>query len=232
MLVDHYGLFLDPEQTWWRVPGRLAAPIFFFLIGFGRTRGIPLSWLWLGVALTLIEVWTSGNGLAGLEFNILLSFALLRLVLPLLERAVLPSPLRVVALLGATLLLIWPGRILEYGAEGWLWAYFGLAQRLAAERPDAVSRRRALALGLVATAVYVGIESFELEPTLAQAVVLSLLFAGLLATLLVFRRGPAAVQPPRPIATPLRLCGRHSLEIYAVTLAAMQLGAFWWARTA
>ena len=28
-LLDHYGLYFDPDQEWWRVFGRLAVPIFF-----------------------------------------------------------------------------------------------------------------------------------------------------------------------------------------------------------
>ena len=38
VLADHYGLFFDPDTDGWRVVGRIAAPIFFFLIGFARTR--------------------------------------------------------------------------------------------------------------------------------------------------------------------------------------------------
>ena len=41
VLIDHYGLFFDPNADWWRVVGRGAAPVFFFLIGFARTRTVP-----------------------------------------------------------------------------------------------------------------------------------------------------------------------------------------------
>ena len=33
-------------------------------------------------------------------------------------------------------------------------------------------------------------------------------------------------QPPEPLATVLRFCGRYSLEIYAATLLAMQITAY------
>ncbi len=46
VLVDHYGFFFDNDQDWWRVFGRLAAPIFFFFIGFARTRRVPRCWPW------------------------------------------------------------------------------------------------------------------------------------------------------------------------------------------
>jgi hypothetical protein len=38
----------------------------------------------------------------------------------------------------------------------------------------------------------------------------------------MFRRTALSVQPPAPIALLFRFCGRYSLEIYAVTLFAMQ----------
>src|SRR5215207_3097947 len=58
-LVDHYGLFFDPEDNWWRLVGRIAAPIFFFLVGFARNRTVPLSWVLLGLALTAADYLTS-----------------------------------------------------------------------------------------------------------------------------------------------------------------------------
>lgn len=39
MLVDHVGMYLFPEQMWFRVVGRIAFPLFLFLVGYsGHTR--------------------------------------------------------------------------------------------------------------------------------------------------------------------------------------------------
>src|SRR3712207_6715418 len=90
VLVDHYGLFFVEDQTWWRLFGRIAAPIFFFLIGFARTRTVPWTWIAFGAALTVMGYVTLG-GLKQITLNILLNFALLRLVvLPAVERSVIP----------------------------------------------------------------------------------------------------------------------------------------------
>src|SRR5262249_41552895 len=89
LLIDHYGLYFDPDRSWWRVFGRLAAPIFFFLIGFARTRSVPWTWIAFGVGLTALDVWTSWgeDRLRNVTLDILLNFAILRLaVLPLVEQ--------------------------------------------------------------------------------------------------------------------------------------------------
>ena len=80
VLVDHFGYFFVEDDQWWGVFGRMGAPPFFFLMGYARTRTVPLRWIWLGVGLTVLDSWN--NGWAWVAPNILLSFALIRVVLP------------------------------------------------------------------------------------------------------------------------------------------------------
>ena len=47
--VDHFGHFFMEDDRWWSVFGRLAAPTFFFLMGYAQTRTVPLRWIWLGI---------------------------------------------------------------------------------------------------------------------------------------------------------------------------------------
>jgi TraX protein len=58
--VDHFGHFFMNDDRWWSVFGRLAAPSFFFLLGYAQTRTVPLHWIWLGVILTLLNSWNAG----------------------------------------------------------------------------------------------------------------------------------------------------------------------------
>jgi hypothetical protein len=58
-LIDHTGVFFDPAEPWWRLFGRVAAPIFFFLVGFARSRRVPWTWLALGAALTVSQCCSS-----------------------------------------------------------------------------------------------------------------------------------------------------------------------------
>ena len=80
-----------------------------------------------------------------------------------------------------------------------------------------------LVASLVAAVVFLWQEhrvySFSSAQLATLAVGLGLLCAGLSR----FRRGPSRVQPPEPVAGALRFVGRHTLEIYAIQLAASEL---------
>jgi hypothetical protein len=219
LLVDHYGLFFVADDGWWRVAGRVAAPIFFFLIGFGRTQRVPPSWLAWGALLTAVDYLMDGDG--GLQANILVNFALVRLALPYVERQVMGYPLRLVALVGISAALIsLLDPVLEYGSEGWLWALFGLSHGLLLERSSTAAALREYALAGVAAGVYVLREVSDYDFALIQALVLALVIGWLTSRLLDFRRADLSLLQLRPL---FAVAGRYSLEIYALSLLAMQV---------
>lgn len=239
--IDHFGFFFVENADWWSVLGRLAAPVFFFLIGFAQSKTVPASWIILGVLLTLLESWSANWG--WVTPNILLSFALLRILRPrvqgLLEKyswiafAILVFVL--LAVLGVT------AQIVDYGAAGWLWALFGLCQRMYVDRSSNIVGQQSaqtrkpmlhtmaepglmrLIACLSAASVYMWQEQLEFEFSglhLASCIVgLSVLSL----ILVMFRRGPSCIQPPAPVAQALRFTGRHTLEIYAIQLAGSEL---------
>ena len=220
VLVDHYGLFFDPDQTWWRVFGRPAAPIFFFLIGFARTNAIPAYWLVLGAILTGLDVISDGRDAS---LNILFSFALLRLVLPHVESFIAHKrfALPLLALLLAALAPLF-GNVIEYGLSGWLWALLGLSARLAiAGEPGSALVRNIVAL--ICGSFYLFSESLFWELDFAQVFTLALLTGALAATLLAFHRKDLEWSPPAPLARALNWIGHRSLEIYAGSTIAMQV---------
>ena len=118
------------DDRWWSVFGRLAAPTFFFLMGYAQTRTVPLRWIWLGVILTLLESWNANW--TWVAPNILLSLALIRSARPyvqiLLQRHGWAAFAFLVSALFAVLSIA--VKIVDYGSEGWLWALFGLCQRM------------------------------------------------------------------------------------------------------
>jgi hypothetical protein len=219
VLVDHYGLFFDPDETWWRVFSRPGAPIFFFLIGYARTTNIPASWIVLGAILTGLDIVSDGWDAS---LNILFSFALLRRVLPhaegLITQKRLALPLLALALAALAPLF---GNVIEYGFSGWLWALLGLSARcaLGGEPGSALARN---IVGLVCGEFYLFSESLFWRLEFAQIFALSLLIGGLVATLLAFRRKDLTWRPPAPLAQTLNWIGRRSLEIYAGSTIAMQ----------
>jgi len=222
VLIDHYGLFFDPNADWWRVVGRGAAPVFFFLIGFARTRTVPWMWIVLGAILTALDAFVS-SGLEDVSLNILFNFALIRLVSPWIERHVLESRwgLPALAILCVALIPL-AGLLLEYGASGWLWALVGLTAREALVSRDAYIRRMRNVVATIALSAYVVSESIDFEFDALQTGALFGLMAALTAAFLHFRRVDAPWSFPAPLSRSVHWIGRRSLEIYAVSLFIMQ----------
>ena len=120
--AGHFGFFFMEDEQWWSVFGRFAAPPFFFLVGYAQSRTVPLHWIWIGVILTLLE--SSNADWTWVAPNILLSLALIRIARPYVQMLVQRHGWAAFVLLVSTLLAVLPvaAKIVDYGAEGWLWA--------------------------------------------------------------------------------------------------------------
>jgi hypothetical protein len=132
-------------------------------------------------------------------------------------------------------------QIVDYGAEGWLWALFGLSQRIYVDDKSVINlngtaqisaplntRREHLGLMrllacLITAAAYVWREQIEFDFSQLQFVVFILGMGILSLQLCLFQRGPTRIQPPKLIAGALGFIGRHTLEIYAIELAGFEL---------
>lgn len=240
--VDHFGHFFMEDDKWWSVFGRPAAPTFFFLMGYAQTRTVPLHWIWLGVILTLLNSWNADW--TWVTPNILLSLALVRFARPYVQILVQRYGWFAFALLVCTVIAVLPiaGKIVDYGAEGWLWALFGLYQRMYVDGRSVADADGAAQtspppghgvtgnLGLmrllaciVAAVVYVWQEQGEYSFPQVHFAAFILGVCILSLGLFLFRRGPSRIQPPEPMAGALRFIGRHTLEIYAIQLAGFEL---------
>jgi hypothetical protein len=240
--VDHFGYFFVEDDRWWSVFGRLAAPSFFFLMGYAQTRTVPLYWIWLGVILTLLESWNANW--TWVSPNILLSFVLIRSARPYVQILLQRHGWTAFAFFVSTLVAVvsTAANVVDYGSEGWLWALFGLCQRIyvdgrsapGADDPVQSSVLPAPAMtkntGLMrllacfaAVVVYVWQE--QREYSFHHIYFVSFIFGigGWSASLCLFLRGPSHIQPPKAIAGALRFIGRHTLEIYAIQLAGSEL---------
>jgi hypothetical protein len=238
--VDHFGHFFMEDDRWWSVFGRLAAPTFFFLLGYAQTRTVPLHWIWLGVILTLLESWNAEW--TWVTPNILLSFALIRSARPYVQILLQRHGWATFAFLVLSLLAVLSiaAKIVDYGSEGWLWALFGLCQRIYVDSRSSTDvdgpaqrlappalKENAGAMRLLAcfAAVVVCVWQEQREYSFPQIQFAVFVFGigAWSASLCLFLRGPSRIQPPEAIAGALRLIGRHTLEIYAIQLAGSEL---------
>lgn len=240
--IDHTGLYFIEDDEWWRLAGRLAAPIFFYLVGFAQTRKVPAHWIVLGLLLTLLDFWNEGwNWVAP---NILLSFALVRFARPAIKRLVESGWSGLVAII-ALLVLALPlaSTVVEYGAEGWLWALFGLCQRVWLDQASLDQARQNLpraqaggpdlphrfaghmrtATAVVAAIIYVWQEQKDLAFDITQTLALACGVTVMSVALWRFRQGPSQIQLPAPAAATLSFVGRNTLEIYVLQLVASEI---------
>jgi hypothetical protein len=236
--VGHIGYFFVDDELWWSVFGRLAAPILFFFLGYAQTRAVPLYWIWLGVILTVLDSWN--DDWSWVAPNILLSFALIRIVRPYVQILLQRHGWTAFVVLVGALVAVLPvaAKLVDYGAEGWLWALFGLCQRryldgrsaVSAGAPSQSAHETTQTLGLmrlmacvIAAVVYVWQEQKEFSFPQIHLTVFVVITAAASISLCWFRRGPSRIQPPEMVAGVIRFIGRHTLEIYAVQLAASEL---------
>jgi hypothetical protein len=239
--ADHLGYFFMEDDLWWSTFGRLAAPIFFFLLGFARTRTVPVHWIWLGVVLTLLESWT--HDWTWVAPNILLSLVLIRIARPHVQVLLQHDGWAGFFLLVCGLLAALPitSVIVDYGSEGWLWALFGLCQRMYVDGRTVVDVHGAaqnsalpvratenmalmrLLACIVAAVAYVWQEQREYSFPQYHFAAFILGVGVLSISLCLFQRGPSSIQPPEVIAGFLRFIGRHTLEIYAIQLAGSEI---------
>jgi hypothetical protein len=127
MLCDHIGAFFFPEQTWWRVIGRMGFPAWFFLAGYSRGREISQT-LWIGAAMVIFGNFVFGQYM--FPANALVSFICIRLFIAHFYKHIFA---RLEFLLYATviclILSIPTNFIFEYGTLVFLLAMFGYAVR-------------------------------------------------------------------------------------------------------
>ena len=237
VVVDHTGYFFIENNDWWSLFGRFAAPVFFFLLGYARSRVVPISWVLFGIFLTALDSWN--NDWVWVAPNILLSLTFIRLVRPHVETGLRQTGLWGFTLLVLILILILPiaGEVVEYGSEGWLWALFGLIQRNYMDARsihntsgrdqrlsspplpggDHLGLMRIIAVTLAAS-VATWQEQVEYSFAPVQLSVLTVGMVLLSIILWLFHRGPSRYQPSLALSVLPRFLGRHTLEVYTIQL--------------
>lgn len=230
MVIDHIGIYFYPDESWFRVLGRLCVPIWFFLIGYARTRDIPFKVI-LGVGILM-----GSNMLAG-EFlfpvTILVTLMIGRYYIDTWMFAARRGGEAMAGLFFMLLLLTFPTfLIFEYGTLGLLFTVFGALCRYKQdyknEMPEGFERQILyFAAGSFVVFVMIQIAPFKVL-TGIQLSVLCLSMAGVY--FILNRFAPAELPTitsklPSFINEILKFTGRKTLEIYVVHLLMFKAAA-------
>lgn len=215
MVADHVGYYFYPDEMWWRVAGRLCVPVWFFLIGYARSRDIGPR-LWIGAGILV-----AANIIAGMTIfplNILATMIVVRLSIDvIMDRALVSKKLFwpvMVVLLAAVLPT---SMAVEYGSQAILMAAFGYLVRWREQLkyPELVSQYFVFAL---ATFVFTQAAMFAFSET--EALALSFGILTVMGGLFFFRpvTYPRLTAGLGPLAALFRFTGRYTLEIYVAHL--------------
>lgn len=210
-VLYHLGSYIFTGQYWLFVPGVLI-PIWFFLIGYAKTREVPLFWVASGLVLMAANM-VIGTFL--FPVNILFLFILIRLTIdPLAAFATRSNATFIGTVILLALLALPTSLIIEYGTFGVLCALFGYIERHKIQLPSALSHFMMLVIAALGYVVLV----LRMPATLPVQYHVAMVVLAL--------AGPYGLARFRPVSWPglkarmplftafLQFCGRWSLEIY------------------
>ncbi|MGE4314301.1 MAG: TraX family protein [Pseudobdellovibrionaceae bacterium] len=225
MVVDHIGACFYPDHLWWRVAGRLCVPIWFFLIGYARSRDLDPRIIGGVVILTIVQV-LAGQGLFPL--TILAGFLLIRGTIDSFMRQAARSDKDALMAAFVLLMLFIPTNILfEYGTSGYALAVLGWLDRA---RQDGMVKGWVVFVATIgALAFFILSQALGFEFDMMQSILMGAGVTGVTALLMLgFKSYTSSAQSlinKAIFRVPLQLCGRWSLEIYVLHLAAFKIVA-------
>ncbi len=127
MMIDHVGFYFFPDQMWWRCIGRLGAPIWFFLAGYGNARTTPAKF-WVGGSA--IAAGSLAAGMSLFPLNAVFTNIMIRRFIDAVMRVSLDNRWSMIGVGLLMFVLIMPSVwCCEYGTQAMITAMFGYAVR-------------------------------------------------------------------------------------------------------
>lgn len=226
MIIDHIGLFLLQDASWFRALGRVGgAPIWSFLIGYALTRELPTKLLLGALILVASDLMLKGNPFA---LNILVSFIIIRLtidtIIPfMMQSRYMFSIMSVIMALG----FIGTNIIFDYGTMTLMFALLGyLTRHKQRIFNDTFMTRYDYFVYTVFTGLsYVILQNAVFGFAQAEFIVMTVLIV--MVMLCLINTHPTTY--PKIQGTTkniLQFCGRKTLEIYVAHLLLFKLLLF------
>ncbi len=221
MIVDHVGYFFFPEESWFRVIGRLSVPIWFFLIGYADKRHVQ-SGIWIGALLIVLSTLFAGEFVFPL--NILFMLALARLWVDRIMARALQSYEAFAGMFFLLFFLSFPTMLLfEYGTMGVMFTVFGYLRR----HKEALTIKPVALFGFLGGIyVFYAVVSSLLIAKLDASQALFLFDGVFLLMIILFIFKPYEFKSfPKQfdvLLKPFKIMGRHTLLIYVFHLIVLR----------
>ena len=220
MTVDHVGAYLYPDLLWLRAIGRLAFPLYAFLVGHALHYPLRRDMVLWALVLALLSPLV---GVGFFPLNVLVLFIVCQGILTQVEKRqwLTVAPWTMIA---ASVLLLFPSMaLLEHGVLGFLYMLMGYAVR-----SRQMTWRTGKLVAVAALVAYLVMECvlFAFPPTLMACVILSISAATWY--LAHFRRRTVRVAPAA--ALPARMTvflSRYSMPYYVVHRLLLQATGVW-----
>ena len=233
MVIDHVGFFFYPDESWFRVLGRLCVPIWFFLIGYARTRDIPLR-LYSSIGILAASSIIVGGHL--LPLTILVTLMIGRRFIDAWMGAGRKGGEALAGLFFMLVLLGIPtGILFEYGAFGLLFTVFGAMCRYRQDNPK-LEKGESYDKQIVyfASASFITFVILQAAPMeVLSGVQFAVLVFGMIGVYYILRRFQPAELPtiskkiPGSIKKLIQFTGRRTLEIYVAHLVVFKMVALY-----
>ena len=216
MIIDHIGIYMFPDEDWWRCIGRLSFPCWLFLIGYAQSRDISTK-LIVAAAIVVVSNIFAGQGVFPL--NILVAIIVVRYFLDTIMRVLLTGPAYLWG--GSVLLFIiaLPSFIVfEFGAQAFLFAIFGYLVRY---KNDKTKDQPIFSYAIFIGFTYVFLQAFGYALFDLKFVVLAFGVAAVMYALYGFQLKTYPVLTAKTFdagVSLIQICGRRTLEIYVLHL--------------
>jgi len=232
MFCDHVGFYFfvpsgaaDDPTLWFRAIGRCCVPIWFFLVGYAKSRDLSWPiWAWGGALIAMSVV----VGSFIFPLNILFTIIVVRLTLDIAARVAF---MNIATFIGTIVILCWmlplTAELIDYGCMGIILSLAGYAARHRGEPYGLLAWRHVDMLALLtALSIYVVHENiyFNLSPPQFLVMTLGCTSAMLLCLRLPKQEWPTLTSRVSVFsAALLRLGGRRTMEIYVIHISVFML---------
>lgn len=227
MIIDHFGLYVIPNFLECRAVGRVAMPLFLFLVGYTHNsdKKTRYSILFYGLILYFFNyffyVWVSGGDFLVIKgimpANILITIFISRYVLTLLAKCVKDAYNLIGLMILSLALYIFTSPFFEYGTLAFLFAMSG---KLIRTKQFGVIVSNTFLISTIL--FYTAIQSLMFSFDILSVIIFSVLMVGVMILMCAYTFKTISISNNMADCT-IKFISRYSLQIYVIHVVLFKL---------